>query len=57
MLLQEAKAILKYTDASIAEIAYQLNFSEPAAFNRFFRKMTGDTPMMYRKNALSQYNA
>jgi AraC-like DNA-binding protein len=57
MLLQEAKATLKYTDASIAEIAYQLNFSEPAAFNRFFRKMTGDTPMAWRKNALGQYNA
>ena len=57
MLLQEAKAILKYTDATVSEIAYQLDFSEPAAFNRFFRKMTGDTPMTFRKNALGQYNA
>jgi AraC-like DNA-binding protein len=57
MLLQEAKAILKYTDASVAEIAYQLNFSEPAAFNRFFRKMTGEPPMTWRKNALGQYKA
>ena len=57
MLLQEAKAILKYTDASMAEIAYQLNFSEPAAFNRFFRKMTGEPPMSWRKNALGQYKA
>lgn len=54
MLVQEAKAVLKYTEASISEIAYQLNFSEPAAFNRFFKKLTGDTPMAYRKNALSQ---
>jgi AraC-like DNA-binding protein len=51
MLVQEAKAILKYTDASIAEIAYKFNFSEPASFNRFFKKMTGDTPMAFRKNA------
>lgn len=51
MLVQEAKAILKYTDASVAEIAYQLNFSEPASFNRFFKKMTGDTPLAFRKNA------
>lgn len=57
MLVQEAKAVLKYTEATISEIAYQLNFSEPAAFNRFFKKMTGDTPMAYRKNALGQYNA
>jgi len=51
MLVQEAKAVLKYTDASIAEIAWKLNFSEPASFNRFFKKMTGDTPMAFRKNA------
>lgn len=57
MLVQEAKAVLKYTDSTISEIAYQLNFSEPAAFNRFFKKMTGDTPMAFRKNALGQYNA
>jgi AraC-like DNA-binding protein len=51
MLVQEAKAVLKYTDASIAEIAYQLNFSEPASFNRFFKKMTGETPLVFRKHA------
>jgi AraC family transcriptional regulator, transcriptional activator of pobA len=51
MLLQEAKALLKYTDASVAEIAYQLNFSEPGAFNRFFKKGSGHTPLDYRKNA------
>jgi len=57
MLMQEARAVLKYTDASVSEIAYQLNFSEPAAFNRFFKKMTGETPLAYRKNAFGQYNA
>ncbi|MBO9202209.1 MULTISPECIES: helix-turn-helix domain-containing protein [Niastella] len=57
MLVQEAKAVLKYTEATVSEIAYQLNFSEPAAFNRFFKKMTGETPLYFRKNALGQYNA
>jgi len=57
MLVQEAKAVLKYTNASVSEIAYQLKFSEPAAFNRFFKKMTGETPMIYRKNASGQYKA
>ncbi len=57
MLVQEAKAVLKHAEASVSEIAYQLNFSEPAAFNRFFKKMTGETPMLYRKNASGQYNA
>lgn len=48
MLLQEAKSQLRYTDQSIAEIAYQLDFSDPASFNRFFKKATGETPLTYR---------
>jgi AraC family transcriptional activator of pobA len=51
MLLQEAKALLKYTDASVAEIAYQLEFGDPPSFNRFFKKMTGETPLFFRTNA------
>lgn len=51
MLVQEAKAVLRYTDVAISEISYQLNFSDPAGFNRFFREQTGQTPLSYRKNA------
>ncbi|HLZ87315.1 MAG TPA: AraC family transcriptional regulator, partial [Puia sp.] len=35
MLGQEAKSLLRYTDNSISEIAYRLDFSDPASFNRF----------------------
>ena len=48
MLLQEAKSLLRYTDNSIAEIAYRLDFFDPASFNRFFKSMTGETPLMFR---------
>lgn len=48
MLVQEAKVLLQNTSLSISEIAYQLDFSEPAAFNHFFRKLTGGTPLYYR---------
>lgn len=51
MLVQEAKALLKCTELSVAEIAYKLNFSEPAAFNRFFKKTTGTTPHGFRSEA------
>jgi len=51
MLLQEAKVLLKYTDLSVAEIAYRLQFSEPSSFNRFFKKESDHTPMEYRANA------
>lgn len=51
MLLQEAKALLKHTDLSIAEIAYRLQFSEPSSFSRFFKKTTNQTAQDYRVNA------
>ena len=48
MLVQEAKSLLRYTDSSIAEIAYKLDFSDPASFNRFFKGGTGETPLVWR---------
>jgi AraC-like DNA-binding protein len=48
MLLQEARSLLRYTDNSIAEIAYRLDFSDPASFNRFFKTITGETPLIFR---------
>jgi len=49
-LLSEAKSLIEYTDFDIAEIAYQLNFSDPANFGKFFKKHTGFTPLEYRKS-------
>jgi len=49
MLLLEARAQLRYTEKTIAEIGYYIGFSDPGAFNRFFKTMTGKTPQNYRK--------
>lgn len=48
-LLSEAKSLIQFTDFDIAEIAYQLNFSDPANFGKFFKKHTDQTPLEYRK--------
>ncbi len=48
MLLMEARALLRHTTLSIAEIAYQLDFSDPSYFNKFFKKGTLLTPLRYR---------
>lgn len=48
-LLTEAKSLIRYTQLGMAEIAYQLNFSDPAYFGKFFRKHTGMTPLEFRK--------
>ena len=50
----EAKLLLKHTDLMICEISERLNFPEPTAFNRYFKKQTGVTPLAYR-NSLWMY--
>jgi AraC-like DNA-binding protein len=49
-LVQEVKSELRYTDKTIAEIAYDLQFSEPNNLTRFFRKIEGVSPANYRQN-------
>lgn len=47
-LLQEIKTELRYSNKTIAEIAYDLNFSEPNNLTRFFKKMEGISPRAYQ---------
>ncbi|MFN0213214.1 MAG: helix-turn-helix domain-containing protein [Saprospiraceae bacterium] len=51
MILTEAKAYLRHTELSNSEIAYQLDFSDPSHFNKFFKKMANCTPMQYRNKS------
>lgn len=48
-VITEAKALLRHTDLSIADIAYCLGFEYPNYFNNFFKKNTGITPLASRK--------
>jgi AraC family transcriptional regulator, transcriptional activator of pobA len=47
-VLTEAKRQLVFTTLPIHEIAYDLAFSDPSHFARFFRKQTGSTPHEFR---------
>ena len=49
-LLTEAKMLLLTTGVSMKEIAFELGFSDPAYFGRFFKKLTNLTPANYRFN-------
>lgn len=53
-LLSEAKSLIQFTDFDIAEIAYQLNFSDPANFGKFFKKHTSQTPLEFRKTSVKK---
>jgi AraC family transcriptional activator of pobA len=47
-MLNEAKAMLRHTNNTIAEIAYSLGFEHPSNFHIFFKKQTGQTPKALR---------
>ena len=48
-VLTEAKRQLVFTNQPINEIAYDLAFSDPSHFARFFRKQTGTAPHEFRE--------
>ncbi len=47
-MLLEAKRLLRHSELSISEVAYQLGFEDPSYFARFFRKLTGHSPAAFR---------
>ena len=55
-LILEAKRLLFHTNRSIKEIAYQLGFEDASYFNRFFKRVAGDTPAVYRTATREMYH-
>lgn len=45
-----SKDLLKHSSRSIGEIAFQTGFSEQSAFNRAFKRWTGQAPTKFRKS-------
>ena len=50
-VLREARRQLIFTNLSVAEIAYELGYSDPAHFSRVFASGTGTSPRAFRQNA------
>jgi YesN/AraC family two-component response regulator len=48
--IREAKKLLKNPEMNISEIAYQLGFSDPLYFSKYFKKEVGVAPLQYRKD-------
>ncbi|MEN0054382.1 MAG: helix-turn-helix domain-containing protein [Mucilaginibacter sp.] len=48
-MISESKALLKYSDWPVADIAFSLGFDYPNHFTAFFKKHTGQTPLAFRK--------
>lgn len=48
-IVLEAKRLLSNTELSTAEVAFKLNFDDPAYFTRFVKKHTAHTPGEFRR--------
>jgi AraC family transcriptional regulator, transcriptional activator of pobA len=48
-LMTEAKSMIQFSNLDIAEIAYQLHFSDASNFGKFFKKHADVTPVEFRK--------
>ncbi|SEJ01564.1 AraC-type DNA-binding protein [Dyadobacter koreensis] len=55
-LILEAKREISCCEKPIKEISYELGFSEPSYFTRFFGKQTGYTPEDFRRKMGTMYN-
>jgi AraC-like DNA-binding protein len=56
-MLLEAKRMVLYSDKTITEIAYELNFEDSSNFSRFFSTLQDESPMEFRErftNSLGQ---
>ena len=47
-VILEAKTLLRYTNMSVQEIAYHLNFPNQSFFGTYFKRITGLSPLQYR---------
>lgn len=56
-VLTEAKRELVFTSRPIHDIAYDLEFTDPSHFARFFRKQTGMTPHDFRAGLVVREDA
>lgn len=50
--LLEIKRLLVHTNLGVSEIANQLNFVDQSYFTKFFKKMTGMTPLRFRSESM-----
>ena len=49
-LLAEARTRLEQTDLSVEQVGYGIGFRDPGYFNRFFRRLAGQSPGAYRRS-------
>ncbi len=54
--LLDAKRLLLHSDLTAAEIGYQLGFTDPSYFSRFFKRLARRTPAEFREEIREKYH-
>lgn len=47
-VMLEARRLLRYTDATVGEIAHRVGYRDPLYFSRAFKRHSGTSPLRYR---------
>jgi AraC-like DNA-binding protein len=55
-IVMEAKRQLLYSNLTVKQLGDHLGFEDPAYFNRWFKRLTGKTPMRYRADIREMYH-
>jgi YesN/AraC family two-component response regulator len=55
--VERAKTLIRLNDLSTAEVAYAAGFGSYRSFERSFKKVTGLTPLQFRKEIRTQISA
>jgi AraC-like DNA-binding protein len=50
-IVSEAKRLLIYTDKTVAEISFSLDFNDPSHFVKYFKRKTNQTPLAFRRSS------
>ncbi len=48
-IISEAKRLLHYTNNTVSQIAFSLNFTDSSHFVKYFKRLTGQTPQTFRQ--------
>ena len=54
--IEKAKELIRYNELSLSEISFQLGYSSVQYFTNQFKKITNQTPSMYKKSEKADRN-
>jgi AraC-like DNA-binding protein len=50
-IISEAKRLLHYTNNTVSQIAFSLDFTDASHFVKYFKRLTGQTPQTFRQTS------